>query len=110
EAKNLTKKFGDKVLFTELSLEIHEKDSIVITGDSGSGKSTLLNILGLIEEADEGSIIWDADKIENINNPKVNKIIREEIGYVFQNYALVENKTVYENIEIGSKYNRNINK
>ena len=110
EAKNLTKKFGDKVLFTDLSLEIHEKDSIVITGDSGSGKSTLLNILGLIEEADEGSIIWDADKIENINNPKVNKIIREEIGYVFQNYALVENKTVYENIEIGSKYNRNINK
>lgn len=110
EAKNLTKKFGDKILFTNLNLEINERDSIVITGDSGSGKSTLLNILSLIEEADEGMVIWNGNEIEKINGRKVNKIIREEIGYVFQNYALIENKTVYENIEIGTKYNAAINK
>lgn len=110
EAINLTKKFDDKILFTDLNLKINEKDSLVITGDSGSGKSTLLNILSLIEETDEGMIIWDNDQIKEINSRKVNKIIREEIGYVFQNYALIENKTVYENIEIGAKYNKAINK
>lgn len=109
EAKNVTKKFGDKILFTNLNLEINEKDSIVITGDSGSGKSTLLNILSLIEEADEGMVIWNGNEIEKINGTKVNKIIREEIGYVFQNYALIDNKTVYENVEIGTKYNESIN-
>lgn len=110
EAINLTKTFDDKILFTDLNLKINEKDSLVITGDSGSGKSTLLNILSLIEETDEGMIIWDNDQIKEINSRKVNKIIREEIGYVFQNYALIENKTVYENIEIGAKYNKAINK
>ena len=110
EAINLTKKFDDKILFTDLNLKINEKDSLVITGDSGSGKSTLLNVLSLIEEADEGMIIWNNDQIKEINSRKVNKIIREEIGYVFQNYALIENKTVYENIEIGAKYNEAINK
>ncbi len=109
EAKNLTKKFGDKILFTNLNLEINERDSIVITGDSGSGKSTLLNILSLIEETDEGMVIWNGNEIEKINGRKVNKIIREEIGYVFQNYALIDNKTVYENVEIGTKYNESIN-
>ena len=108
EARNVTKKFGDKILFTDLNLEINEKDSIVITGDSGSGKSTLLNILSLIEETDEGIVIWNGDEIKKINGKKVNKIIREEIGYVFQNYALIDNKTVYENVEIGTKYNESI--
>ncbi|GEK90733.1 ATP-binding cassette domain-containing protein [Alkalibacterium kapii] len=108
EARNITKQFGNKALFTDLHLEINAKDSIVITGDSGSGKSTLLNILGLIEEADEGKVIWDKNKIEKINSKKVNRIIREEIGYVFQNYALIENKTVYENVLIGAKYNDSI--
>lgn len=108
KAENITKKFEDKILFTDLNLEINEKDSIVITGDSGSGKSTLLNILSLIEEVDEGMIIWKGNEIEKINGTKVNKIIREEIGYIFQNYALIDNKTVYENIEIGTKYNKSI--
>lgn len=108
EARNVTKKFGDKILFTNLNLEINKKDSIVITGDSGSGKSTLLNILSLIEETDEGKVIWNGNEIEKINGTKVNKIIREEIGYVFQNYALIDNKTVYENVEIGTKYNKSI--
>ena len=108
EARNITKKFGNKILFTDLNLEINEKDSIVITGDSGSGKSTLLNILSLIEETDEGMVIWSGNEIKKINGTKVNKIIREEIGYVFQNYALIDNKTVYENVEIGTKYNESI--
>ena len=108
EARNITKKFGDNILFTDLNLEINDKDSIVITGDSGSGKSTLLNILSLIEETDDGMVIWHGNAIDKINGTKVNKIIREEIGYVFQNYALIDNKTVYENVEIGTKYNKSI--
>lgn len=109
EAKHLAKRFGDKTLFTDLNLQIQAKDSIVITGDSGSGKSTLLNILSLIEGADKGAIFWHGNEIEKINSTKANKIIREEIGYVFQNYALIDNKTIYENVEIGTKYNQSIN-
>lgn len=108
EARNIMKKFGDKTLFQDLNIEINGKDSIVITGDSGSGKSTLLNILSLIEETDKGTITWNDNQIEKINSKKVNKIIREEIGYIFQNYALIENKTVYENVLIGAKYNDSI--
>lgn len=106
EANNISKKFGQKELFSNLSLEVGQNDSIIITGKSGSGKSTLLNILSLIEEVDSGELLWRDDKITKLDSSKVNRIIRNEIGYLFQNYALLDNKTVYENVEIGIKYRK----
>lgn len=103
------KKFGTKTLFKNLDLEIEEGDFIAITGDSGSGKTTLLNIIGLIEKCNEGKVnIFDMEDLKP-NNKKAERTIRNYIGYLFQNYALIDNETVEENLRIGLKY-RNMKK
>ncbi|WP_282926431.1 ABC transporter ATP-binding protein [Helcococcus kunzii] len=106
KAINLSKKFGNKILFTDFSINVKHGESIIIIGHSGSGKSTLLNILSLIESPDSGKIFWKDEQIIKIGNSKINKIIRKDIGYLFQNYALLDNKSVYENIEIACKYKK----
>ena len=106
KAVGLQKQFNHKVLFEEFNLSVREGDSFVIAGESGSGKTTLLNLLSLIEKPDAGQIFWREKEIKKVNTRLTNKIIREEIGYLFQNYALIDNATVEENIEIGLKYRK----
>lgn len=101
--KNLDKKYGDKVIFSKFSCEISDGDFVVFSGASGSGKSTLLNIIGGIEPFDGGEIY-----IDNLNlsrNKDVVKALRTKIGFLFQNFALIEEKTVEENLNlIAPKY------
>lgn len=104
KAKNLSKAFGEKTLFTNLDLEIDKGEALAIVGKSGSGKSTLLNILSLIESRDGGDLYFMDDYISSIDYRKVRQLISDHIGYLFQNYALIDNKTVYENINIANKY------
>lgn len=106
KAENIEKHFGDKVLFRDFSLTIEEQDNLVIVGESGAGKTTLMNLLSLIETPDAGKITWRENEIHKVNTAKTTKIIREEIGYLFQNYALIENATVEDNIKIGLKYRK----
>lgn len=102
--ENIKKSFGDKVLFDNLNLEFELGEMIAITGKSGSGKSTLLNIMGLLESYD-GHI-----EIMGIDDPKINskqgrKLLREQIGFIFQNYALIDYLTVRQNLELVKKFN-----
>lgn len=106
KANNIYKKFYNKKILHNFSIEIYKGESIVIVGKSGSGKTTLLNILSLIETIDSGTIYWENININRMNKSKINKIIRYDIGYLFQNYALLDNKTVYENIELACKYKK----
>ncbi|SFC59741.1 putative ABC transport system ATP-binding protein [Alkalibacterium subtropicum] len=106
KAEGIRKKYSNKILFKEFSLTIHEGDSIVIVGKSGCGKTTLLNLLSLIEKPDDGKVLWRDKEIKKVNTRETSKIIREEIGYLFQNYALIDNATVEENIKIGLKYRK----
>ena len=106
KANNISKKFLNKTILNNFSIDIDYKESVVIVGKSGSGKTTLLNILSLIEKVDSGTIYWEKKDINKLNQSKINKIIRYDIGYLFQNYALLDNKTVYENIEIACKYKK----
>lgn len=106
KANNISKKFLNKTILNNFSIDIDYKESVVIVGKSGSGKTTLLNILSLIEKVDSGTIYWEKTDINKLNQSKINKIIRYDIGYLFQNYALLDNKTVYENIEIACKYKK----
>lgn len=106
KANNISKKFLNKTILNNFSIGINHKESVVIVGKSGSGKTTLLNILSLIEKVDSGTIYWEKTDINKLNQSKINKIIRYDIGYLFQNYALLDNKTVYENIEIACKYKK----
>ena len=104
KAKNLSKAFGEKTLFTNLDLEIDKGEALAIVGKSGSGKSTLLNILSFIEARDGGDLYFMDNNISSIDYRKVRPLISDHIGYLFQNYALIDNKTVYENISIANKY------
>jgi|SRR5699024_6138991 len=108
KAERIQKQFGEKLVFKDFDLTVNEGDSFVIVGESGSGKTTLLNLLSLIEKPDDGKIFWREKEIRKVNTVETTKIIREEIGYLFQNYALIENATVEENIKIGLKYRKNI--
>ncbi|MDO5026956.1 MAG: putative bacteriocin export ABC transporter [Tissierellia bacterium] len=105
--ENIEKRFGDKIIIKDLSLTIEEGESIVIVGKSGSGKSTLLNIMSLIEAPSSGRLLWD-DKEVKVNSKKANEIIRNEIGYLFQNFALIDDESIEKNIKIAMKYNKEI--
>jgi putative ABC transport system ATP-binding protein len=104
--KGATKKFGDKVIFDNFNLSINEGEFLCITGKSGSGKTTLLNILGLLDTLDLGSI-----EVLGKKNPRYKekqKLRKENFGFVFQNYFLMMNETVRENLLI-SRFNKKIN-
>ena len=103
ELKAISKNY-DKNIINNLSIKIKENEMVAIVGQSGKGKSTLLNIIGLLENADSGQVIIDDKKNIKANSNEANKIIREKISYLFQNFALVEQETVYENLKIALKY------
>lgn len=98
---DISKKYQERTLFKHLSLDVQNNDLFCITGKSGSGKTTLLNIFSLIEKPSSGNVIFD-----NISNPfkYVQKIRREYIGYIFQNYGLINNFTVKQNLDITTKF------
>jgi putative ABC transport system ATP-binding protein len=108
--KNINKKFHSKTIFSNFNLEVKNNDFIVIMGKSGSGKTTLLNMMGLIEEPDSGTLEFAGKKAGKPNSKEAMKIIRENIGYLFQNFALLENETVKKNLLIGLKYVKLTNK
>lgn len=105
EIKNITKKFGDRVLFEDFSCSIKQGEFVVFSGKSGSGKTTLLNIIGGIEKVDAGKVFIDG--LDLSKNDDILKAYREKLGFLFQNFALVENKTVEENILMMDKKYRN---
>lgn len=98
EIRNLTKKFDNRELFSGLNLSIGDGEFVIFSGPSGSGKTTLLNMIGAIEEIDEGEIIVDGTDIKNKKNHL--QYFRTKIGFLFQNFALVDNKTVKENLKL----------
>ncbi len=101
--KNLSKKYGNNEVLKNINLTIETGNICVLLGPSGSGKSTLLNLIGGIENPDEGTI-----KIENIDITKMNEADltiyrREHLGFIFQFYNLIPNLTVRENIEVSAE-------
>lgn len=101
--RGLNKAFGEKIIFSNFNLEIPDGSFVVISGDSGSGKSTLLNMIGGIEKPDSGSIIIEGLNITRLKNKTV---FCGYSGVSFQNFALLENKTVKENLSLIKKSSR----
>lgn len=91
--------FGKTYVLRNIDLEIKEGEFVSIMGPSGSGKSTLLHILGLLEEASEGEYLFMDTPVQKLNEKKRTELHRNAIGFVFQAYHLIDELTVYENIE-----------
>lgn len=110
ELKNINKSYSNKYLFKNLDFSIKKGEMVAITGPSGVGKSTLLNIIGLIDKPDSGEVVICSNK-NPFDKEKVKlKLFRDNIGYLFQNYALVDNYTVSKNLDIALEYVKNKNK
>lgn len=97
--ENITKTFNGEPIFVNFNLEIDKGEFLGIAGRSGAGKSTLLNIIGLLEDC-EGTVSIKGKKIDNINSKEARLVLKNDIGYLFQNYALIDDLTVYDNLTI----------
>ncbi|NLA73450.1 MAG: ATP-binding cassette domain-containing protein [Clostridiales bacterium] len=104
EIKNISKAFGEKIIFQDFSLTVNNGDFLVFTGKSGCGKSTILNIIGGLEKVDDGSVLFDGFNIYERKNQR--KYYSEYVNFLFQNFALIESKTVRENLNIIPKQYR----
>ncbi|MDT2010937.1 ABC transporter ATP-binding protein [Carnobacterium divergens] len=104
---NLTKSFGEGEAYQQvlkgINLEIENGEFVVMVGPSGSGKSTFLNILGLNDNPDSGTILFNGRNLEDLKGKELLKFRRHDLGFVFQNYQLIPNLSVQENIEIPKK-------
>ncbi len=104
QIKNLCKNFDEHVLFKNFNLIINDGDFLCITGDSGTGKTTLLNMIGQLEPYQEGEILFEGKPIET-KKDKLD-LFRKKLVFIFQNFVLVESKTVEENLKLIRKEDR----
>ena len=102
--QDLCKKFEDKVLFDNFNCSIPDSGFVVFCGESGCGKTTLLNMIGCLEMPDSGTIIIDGIDIWRIK--KKRELFSDKLGFLFQNFALLEGKTVAQNLQIIQKKTR----
>ncbi|MGB0392330.1 MAG: ABC transporter ATP-binding protein [Flavobacteriaceae bacterium] len=87
-----------------INFEVEEGELVAIMGSSGSGKSTLLNILGMLDNADEGEYILDQVPIENLDETKAANYRNKFLGFVFQSFNLINYKTALENVSLPLYY------
>ena len=90
----------ETIALNKLSIEVKEGEFVAVMGPSGCGKSTLLNILGLLDDPDSGSFIFNGVEVSHFNERKRAEMRKHNIGFVFQSFNLIDELTVYENVEL----------
>ena len=112
EFKNVTKEYarGDRVFYAlkDVNLTINEGEMVVILGPSGAGKSTLLNLLGGMDRASSGEIIFDGVDIAKYSDNQLTQYRAANVGVVFQFYNLIPTLTAYENVALMKNIEKNI--
>ncbi len=90
----------ETVALNKLSFEVKQGEFVAIMGPSGCGKSTLLNILGLLDDPDGGSFMFNQEEIAKYSESKRAQLRKRNIGFVFQSFNLIDELTVFENVEL----------
>jgi putative ABC transport system ATP-binding protein len=90
----------ETIALNKLSMEVKEGEFVAVMGPSGCGKSTLLNILGLLDDPDGGSFVFNGTEVAHFNERKRSEMRKHIIGFVFQSFNLIDELTVYENVEL----------
>ena len=93
--------------FTKVNLELKIGEFVAITGESGSGKSTLLHLIGGVDIPSSGEVIIDGQRVDKYSEKELTHYRREDIGFVFQFYNLVQNLTALENVELATQICKN---
>ena len=104
--KDIYKSYGEKENKVEvlkgINLNIEDGDFVVILGPSGSGKSTLLNIVSGLEKPDKGTVSYDEKEITKLNDKELTEFRKNNIGFIFQQYYLLQNLNVEKNVRMGA--------
>lgn len=107
---NIDKIFRTEAVETKalgnISLEINQGEFVAIMGPSGCGKSTLLNILGMLDNPDQGDYFFNGANISSYSESKLSEIRKHNIGFIFQSFNLIDELTVFENIELALLYHK----
>ncbi|HZK95406.1 MAG TPA: ABC transporter ATP-binding protein [Prolixibacteraceae bacterium] len=90
----------ETIALNKLSIEVKEGEFVAVMGPSGCGKSTLLNIFGLLDDPDGGSFVFNGIEVAHFNERKRADMRKHNIGFVFQSFNLIDELTVYENVEL----------
>lgn len=96
----------ETVALNKISIEVKQGEFVAIMGPSGCGKSTLLNILGLLDDPDAGSFLFNGIEVAGFNERKRADLRKHNIGFVFQSFNLIDELTVYENVELPLIYTK----
>ncbi len=111
ELKKVYKKYNDqdKYVLEDISLIINNGEFVSIMGRSGSGKTTLLNLISTIDKIDKGVILFEDKDISKLNDKQSSEFRKNDIGFVFQDYMLLDSLTIRENIAVALSL-KNVNK
>src|SRR5690242_16906458 len=96
----------ETVALNKLSFNVREGEFVAVMGPSGCGKSTLLNILGLLDDPDSGSFLFNGIEVAHFNERKRANLRKRNIGFVFQSFNLIDELTVFENVELPLIYTK----
>jgi len=109
EIKNVTRRFSlgqtELEVLKGLSMQVQSGTFNLLLGPSGSGKTTLLNILGTLDDPNEGQVLFEGDDITSMPERDKDELRRKQLGYIFQSVALMSNMTAYENVDFFLRIN-----
>ncbi|MDP8200565.1 MAG: ABC transporter ATP-binding protein [Candidatus Tenebribacter burtonii] len=104
--KYYSNNFVKTYVLRDVDIDVKEGEFVTIMGPSGAGKSTLLYIMGMLETLDDGEFFYKENPVHKFNEKKRTELHKHEIGFVFQQYHLIDELTVYENIEMPLLYQK----
>jgi len=106
--KNISRIYRSDTIQThalrDFNLQVNAGEFVAVTGPSGSGKSTFLNVAGLLDSFDEGSYELDGVNIQGLNDDELSRLRNEKIGFIFQNYNLIPDFNLFDNIDMPLRY------